>query len=41
MDTIANLNDFRSSLARRGYSPKALDGIFCGNFLGFLKKAWS
>ena len=41
MDTIANLHEFRVKLKQRGYSHKALEGIFSGNFLTFLKKAWS
>ena len=41
LDTISDLNEFRAILERRGYTEEDLMGIFHGNFLNFLKKAWT
>ena len=41
MDTIADLKKFHEILEGRGYSEEDLEGIFSGNFLDFLKRAWS
>ncbi|MFT4691066.1 MAG: membrane dipeptidase [Limisphaerales bacterium] len=41
LDTIADLKKFHAILAKRGYSDEDLNGIFHGNFLGFLKRAWT
>lgn len=41
LETIADLNDFRTVLSRRGYSNEDLAAIFHQNFLDFLKKAWT
>ena len=41
LDLISDLNEFRVILERRGFSQQDLAGIFHGNFLDFLKKAWT
>ncbi len=41
LDLISDLNEFRAILERRGFSEQDLAGIFHGNFLDFLKKAWT
>ena len=41
LDVISDLNEFRAILERRGYTEEDLTGIFHGNFLNFLKKAWT
>jgi membrane dipeptidase len=41
MDTINDLLKFKETLNKRGYSKDDLDGIFNGNYLSFLEKAWS
>ena len=41
LDTIADLTIFCEILEKRGYTEEDLNGIFHGNFLRFLKEAWS
>lgn len=41
LDTIADLEKFYDILEKRGYSRDEVDGIFSGNYLGFLERAWS
>ena len=41
MNTIADLQTFHDTLAKRGYSEDDLKGIFHANYLNFLKHAWS
>ncbi len=41
MDTIADLQTFCDILEKRGYSQIDLNGIFHGNYLDFLKRAWN
>lgn len=38
LNSIADLHSLTAPLASRGYSPSDIDGIFHGNFLGFLQK---
>jgi membrane dipeptidase len=38
LDSIADLANLAEPLARRGYSPADVEGIFSGNFLRFLKE---
>lgn len=40
LDTIADVTNLRGLLARRGYSAEDIAGIFSGNALRFLRKAW-
>ncbi len=40
LDTIADLGKLGDLLAARGYKPAEIDGIFFGNFVGFLQRAW-
>ncbi|MBC7892893.1 MAG: membrane dipeptidase [Sphingobacteriaceae bacterium] len=41
LDTIADLQNLSGLLEKRGYSPEDVEGIFSGNWLRFLRKAWS
>lgn len=41
LDSIADLQNFPAILAKRGYSEADIDGILSGNFLRFLRRAWS
>jgi len=41
MDTIADLKKLPDLLAARGYKPGDIEGILYGNWLRFLKKAWT
>jgi membrane dipeptidase len=41
VDTIADLQKLPAMLAGRGYSTEDIDNICSGNFLRFLRKAWS
>jgi membrane dipeptidase len=38
LESIASLAQLAEPLARRGYTPEDIDGIFCGNFLRFLRE---
>jgi membrane dipeptidase len=39
LDTIADLRKLPDILAKRGYKPEDIEGIFSGNFLRFLRQA--
>jgi membrane dipeptidase len=41
LDTIADIQKFHQTLEGRGYTEAEVEGIFHGNFLSLLKKAWS
>ena len=41
MDSIADLQKFEAILQRRGYSAVEIDNIFHGNWLRFLRRAWT
>jgi membrane dipeptidase len=41
LETIADLQRIPELLAKRGYSPEDIDNVAHGNWLRFLKKAWS
>lgn len=41
MNSIADLRKYEDILARRGYQPADIDNIFHGNWLRFLRRAWS
>ncbi len=41
LDTIVDLARVPELLAARGYSKDDIAAIACGNFVGFLRKAWS
>ncbi len=41
LHTIADLQTLADILAKRGYSPDDVEGIMHGNWIRFLKKAWS
>lgn len=41
LNTIADLNTFFEILEKRGYSGEDLEAIAHGNYLSFLKRAWS
>lgn len=41
VDTIADLRRLPGILHRRGYTPEDVDGIMGGNFLRFVRTAWS
>ena len=41
LDTIADLSKFTLLLEQRGYKPKDIEGIRSGNFIKFLRWAWS
>ena len=38
LDSIADLTSLAEPLANRGYSREDIEGIFCGNFLRFLRE---
>ena len=38
LDSIADLHKIVAPLEQRGYTPEQIEGIFCGNFLGFLRE---
>ncbi len=40
LDTIADLQKVEGILADRGYSDEDITGIFSGNYIEFLRKAW-
>jgi len=40
LDSIAHLQKLGTLLTARGYQPADIEGIFSGNFLNFLRKAW-
>jgi len=40
LDTIADLAKLAELLAARGYSPADIAGIFSGNYVAFLRRAW-
>ena len=40
LDTIADLYKFAEVLERRGYSETDIQGIMCGNFIDFFRRAW-
>ncbi|MSU70439.1 MAG: peptidase M19 [Opitutaceae bacterium] len=40
LDSIADLVNLGDCFAARGYPPDAIDGIFYGNFVDFLRRAW-
>jgi len=40
LDSIADLATVGDHLAARGYSAEDIDGIFYGNFIRFLRRAW-
>ena len=41
MNSIADLRKYEAILEKRGYQPEDIDNIFHGNWLRFLRKAWS
>lgn len=41
IETIADLQKIREILKKRGYKPSDIDNVMGGNWLRFLKKAWS
>ncbi len=41
LQSIADLQRLVGILGRRGYSASDIEGIFSGNFLGFLRRVWS
>jgi membrane dipeptidase len=41
IDTIADLQNIRGILKNRGYSESDIAGVFSGNWLNFLWKAWT
>jgi membrane dipeptidase len=41
LDTIADLQTLPNLLAKRGYSKEEVEKVMHGNWLGFLKKAWT
>ncbi|HEV2355976.1 MAG TPA: membrane dipeptidase, partial [Puia sp.] len=41
LETIADLRGLRPILAARGYSEEDISGVFHGNWLRFLRKAWA
>jgi membrane dipeptidase len=41
LETIADLQQLPGLLSRRGYSPADIEGIMHGNWLRFLRNAWS
>jgi membrane dipeptidase len=41
MDTISDLQKLQGLLARRGYRGEDIEKLFSGNWLRFLRKAWS
>ena len=38
LDTISDLARLSETLKRRGYQPKEIEGILCGNFINFLSR---
>jgi membrane dipeptidase len=38
LDSIADLQTLAAPLAKRGYTPEQIEGIFAGNFLAFLRE---
>jgi Zn-dependent dipeptidase, microsomal dipeptidase homolog len=41
MNSIADLRKYESILLKRGYKQEDVENIFHGNWLRFLRKAWS
>ena len=41
LDTIADLQNIPSMLLKRGYSNTDVENIMHGNWLSFIRKAWS
>jgi membrane dipeptidase len=41
LDTIADLRKLPALLSQRGYTEEDIDGILSGNFIRFLRNAWS
>jgi membrane dipeptidase len=41
LNSIADLQKYQGILSRRGYKPEDIDNIFHGNWLRFLRDAWS
>ncbi|WP_128548168.1 dipeptidase [Larkinella soli] len=41
LNSIADLRKYEAILAKRGYRPDDIDNIFHGNWLRFLRRAWS
>jgi membrane dipeptidase len=41
MNSIADLQKLQGLLAARGYSQADIEGIFHGNFVGFLRRVWA
>ncbi|MBC7759596.1 MAG: membrane dipeptidase [Phormidesmis sp. FL-bin-119] len=41
MDSIADLQKYHDILLKRGYTQQDIENIFSGNWLRFLRKAWS
>ncbi|WP_437201622.1 dipeptidase [Planctomicrobium sp. SH664] len=41
LDSIADLRKLSGHLLARGYSKEDIDGIFYGNFVAFLRRAWA
>ncbi|GAB3328125.1 membrane dipeptidase [Larkinella ripae] len=41
LNSIADLQKYEDILTRRGYQPADIDNIFHGNWLRFLRRAWS
>ena len=41
LNSIADLQKFEEILRRRGYQDEDIDNIFSGNFLRFIRKAWT
>ncbi len=41
LNSVADLQQYQHILARRGYTPADIENIFHGNWLRFLRKAWS
>src|SRR4051794_8123362 len=40
LDTIADLSNLPQLFAKRGYKSAEIESIMCGNFIGFLNRAW-
>jgi membrane dipeptidase len=41
LQSIDDLQRLVGILGRRGYSAADIEGVFSGNFLGFLRRVWS
>ena len=41
LDTIADLQNLSEIFSKRGYTEADIDGVFHGNFLRFIRNAWS